>query len=237
MKKFFFYTLFFLSLPQILFSSVGIITAFDKHQDLLIDAFDSVTHKSFYSFDFYSGNINNVSYTVVKPNMGSLNNAIAALILIDKWNPDIILSFAFAGTLDTGLKQGDICIGNSFEWYEYGTEKDFGFVYGINTGLSKPVLCNFGSKNFPFVSVKIISGDKFIESKVKKDYLKTSFKASLVDSNSYHIAKVCNIAKKKNFIFRVVSDYSADNARKQFKDFAADYDYKKFNNIIFDFFK
>mgnify|MGYP000081797788 CR=1 FL=1 len=133
-----------------------------------------------------------IEYTGV----GKINAAIKAIEVIQKFNPDIIVNFGTAGSLQkkiTGLHEVSIF-----------KQRDMDAT-GLGFSIGETPFENVSSITFGREGLSCGTGDSFVTEKPK-------IKTDLVDMEAYAIAKVCLLNKKEFRCFKFVSDNANEAA-------------------------
>ena len=88
----------------------GIIGAMDEEVSSLIEAMTEDHVNMIANMEFHEGNLDGKPVVVVKCNVGKVNAAACAQILIDRFDVDRIINTGVAGSLDAKIDIGDIVI-------------------------------------------------------------------------------------------------------------------------------
>lgn len=146
--------------------------------------------------------------------VGKVESAINTTLLIQKYNPDIVINFGSCGSL-SNYKVGEVLevgeVYNDFETY----------------GLMESKSIKLQDKG-----VKCFTTDTFYNHRVKHParYTKMIQECDIVDMELYSIAKSCEIANKSLYCYKWVSD---DGSSQDWKANAA-LGYKNFKKIIYE---
>lgn len=185
--------------------------------------------------DFYSGILGDEKIVLVRSPMGKVNNAITAQLLISRFSIDTIYSISPAGALAENLKKGDVVVATGTYQHDFGAIKPYGFIWGmvpvpsvndkktyniLDAVLVKTVQSageRFNNKN-SIVDGILVSGDQFIASVDKKNWLRKKFNASAVDMGGAAIAQVCHGNKVRCCLIRVITDMAGIEARSDFAE-------------------
>jgi len=229
-----FVTVFFISVGTC-FADTGIIVALNStlkqiKTDLKIK---QISRKS--KREFYSGKINNVDVVLVRSPMGKVHNAVTTQVLLSSYPVKHVISLAPAGAIGKSINIGDAVIARKVYQHDFGTIKPYGFIWGrvpdgtgrdepgYNTAdirLIKTALYHadiLEKKNNRIVEGIIVTGDQYISSPDKKEWLRKKFKASAVDMGAAAIAQVCHANGVPYCIIRIITDKSTVNARSDFE--------------------
>ncbi len=175
--------------------------------------------------DFYSGNFENISIVVVVSGVCKVNAAIAAQLLIDKYDVTHVILTGVAGALDESLQIGDVVIANEVAHHDVEKEfltayyphiKDVFFktdikmvqdVVAISKSLSSSNKCYTG---------RVISGEAFIKDNNRHRLIET-FEPLCVDMESAAVGHVCYFNSIPFLIIRAISDLANESSTESFE--------------------
>ncbi len=243
------------AIPRMLLAATGIMGALgeeiaDIRKDMALENTVTVAGRS-----FFVGKCEGRDIVLVKSEIGKVNAAMTAQILIDKFNVDRIIFTGVAGGVDEKLKPGDIVIATKLAQHDYGIiqgnnltvnslliPRDGGKADSVTffdtdstlaqsaldaakqTQFKELSLARYG-KHYPVVTSGIIvTGDQFIASAKKREWLKKTLNASAVEMEGGAVAQVCETYRVPYIVIRAVSDLADDIATDTFikmKDTAA----------------
>ena len=98
---------------------IGVIVAEEKELSAIREIMTNVEEFNIYEKIFYKGRIENREVVVVKSNVGKVNSARVCQILIDKFNPNLVINVGTAGSVDNRLDIGDVVIANRLVQYDF----------------------------------------------------------------------------------------------------------------------
>ncbi len=173
----------------------------------------------------FTGIINNRFIVLAQSGVGKVNAALNTQYIIDTYKPNIIINTGVAGGIADGLDVGDIVIGT------YLVQHDFDVTV---LGYAKGYMCTGKNPDKPtvFYSDKtlisefeaaakgslnvhkgvIASGDTFVSDKNKKQDIKNTFNASVVEMEGAAIAQTATVNCIPFLIVRAISDLADDTA-------------------------
>lgn len=220
-----------LFLPCIAFGKTGIIVAMSYELDEIKR--DVAVEKSIERAGrrFYEGKLYGRDVVLVRSPMGKVNNAATVQILISEFDVRRIISLGPAGAVDKALKPGEAVVASEVYQHDFGAIKPYGFTPGnVPDGsrmgkkgysLSDKTLREsalkmpFNGKRFEGI---VVTGDQFISSGEKKEWLEKSFKADAVDTGAAAIAQVSYANGIPWCIIRVITDEAGVDARQRFDE-------------------
>jgi adenosylhomocysteine nucleosidase len=112
---------------------IGIISAMQNEFELIVDALENKEIKNICNIDFYTGTINNHKIIGVISGIGKVNSAITAALLINNFNPDLVINSGIAGGT-VGLNPRDIIIPEKLAYSDVDVrafEYEFGQIPGM----------------------------------------------------------------------------------------------------------
>jgi len=226
----------------------GIICAMNEEFIELEKIITDKKAQSCLSREFISGKINGNEVVSVVSRIGKVAAAVTTAILIEKYNVDAIVFCGIAGSIGDNVKIGDIIIANSCVQHDfYLSDNDIFRIPILNISnipcdklltekckkaaevFSKKArenteICEFlDSINVSSQSVftgVIASGDQFISSKDKKNWIKEHIDGVLcAEMEGAAVAQVCFEAGIPCSVIRVISDCADDEADVSFDKF------------------
>jgi len=202
--------------------------------------------------ELYQGRLYGEKVVVVRSPMGKVNNALTVQLLLSNRRIDRVVSFAPCGALDQTLAVGDVVVASKVYQHDFGTVKPYGFVWnrvpdgtasqenGYNV-LQKSVADQLVSTAFPRANNRlrkgvIVTGDQFISSDSKRQWLLRKFNAIGVDTGAAAIAQVCYASRVPLVAVRIVTDHAGVSARADFRKsvpgYRSDIDIKDLLRIV-----
>lgn len=175
--------------------------------------------------NFYEGHFEHVPVVAVVSGVCKVNAAIAAQILIDKFDVTHVILTGVAGALDDQLEIGDIVIADEIAYHDVAKEilteyhpwmKDIYFRTDkkmLNDAIS--ILEGFELKNNYYVG-RIITGEAFVTEK-ERDKLIKEFNPMCVDMESGSVAHVCFANAIPFIVIRSISDNANENGSETFE--------------------
>ena len=190
---------------------IGIIVAMDKEFAQLQKVF---------------GNDSNI--VLQKCGIGKVNAAIGATMMIEKHQPDVIISSGCAGGADPSLNVGDVVVAMETTYHDAycGDNCAYGQIMGMPKRYELAdkliaIVQQFGSDCHPITMGLTVSGDWFVDSREKMREIMQRFpEAKAVDMESCSIAQVCYTFGVPFVSFRIISDVPLkDHKAEMYFDF------------------
>ncbi len=198
---------------------LGILGAMDIEVDGLKAMATDVTEEKISGKTFICGKIHGKDVVIAKCGIGKVNAALCAEAMILKYNPDLIINTGVAGSLTRDLLIGDIVIADSVCQHDFDTSPlgdPIGLIPEVN--LVKIPADKAAKEKLEAVIKKlglnsktgtVASGDAFIASSEKKDFIVSYFGALACEMEGASIGQVCAVNNTPFAVLRALSD-SAD---------------------------
>lgn len=204
---------------------IGIIGAMDSEVRILCEKLSGKEIIEFQGLQFNKGILDGKEVVVVKSGIGKVNAALCAQLLIIKFGAEKVINTGIAGATGTGLGIFDFVVSTATVYHDFDCAF-FGYEAGQIPGMAKEfsadasmvesTLKAFGetefSKKHKMIKGLIASGDQFISSGEKKDYIKNTFNPLCVEMEGSAIAHACTLNKTPFVIIRCMSDMADDSA-------------------------
>ena len=218
---------------------IGIIVAEEKELLALLEVIQTKEEIKIFEKIFYKGRIENKEVIVVKSNVGKVNSARVCQILIDKFNPNMIINIGTAGSVDNRLEIGDVVVADRLYQYDFdvtpfgrkiGEIENIGEYIKVDSNLLK--LFN----GLDIVIGSIASGDKFVVDREEKDNIRSKFDAICIEMEGASIAQVCYLCKVPFLVIRSITDKLDGSSKIDFETFL-ELSSKKAVNILKEILK
>lgn len=187
--------------------------AMQVETDLLINNLKEKEKVILNGYEFYKGNINDVSVVISKTKVGMVNSSVATILGINAFNPRCVINQGVAGGHDINIHKGDIVIGefvanmNSYKTPELkkgeGSRMERWELMTFNEGtdvykekiLGDITLANvfyeFFKDNFNVYRGTIVSGDGWNREYDRIAWYITEFNSLAEDMETYSVYKIC----------------------------------------------
>jgi adenosylhomocysteine/aminodeoxyfutalosine nucleosidase len=149
-------------------------------------------------------------------------------MLIEKFGCDQLLFSGVAGAINPNLKIGDLIIANALCQHDlditaFGHPYGFvpeGEVYIATDKKLRDTAKKIASKNNLILQEGVIAtGDQFVASTDRKDFIASTFKADALEMEGSSVAVVCNALNIPFFVLRAISDSADGGADIDFDTF------------------
>ena len=226
---------------------IGIIGAMDIEVEELINSMKDIKKETISNIDFYEGTLQGKNVVVAECGVGKVHAAVCTQTMILKYAPNVIINTGVAGSLSTELGIADIVISDGVVQHDFDVSS-FGKPVGLISGIDLiKIPCNEelvkklknDAKVLEDTNVvvgTVASGDQFISSKEKKDYIINNFNALCTEMEGASIGHVCYINNVDFCIVRAMSDKADGTAHMDFPSFV-DIAVKKSIKLINNFLR
>lgn len=196
----------------------GLVIATKQELEGVLEALGKVEKRVQGAFDLYFVKRESCEIIVCFSGPGEISSAAATQMLITGYGVEAVLNFGFAGALDNSLGYMETLIVKDVCHYDFDLsqleELEVGRYFGYPEAAVKPVgdLVERAVENFPSVKlVRLASGDKFIASEEKKQWLVDTFSADVCDMEGAGVVLTANKNGIPSLLLKIVSDH-ADEA-------------------------
>ena len=210
---------------------LGIIGAMTAEVEALTSVMteEKLTAKA--GMTFYEGKIDGRQCVVVQSGIGKVNAAMCAQILADLFPVTAIVNTGVAGSLDAALDIGDAVVATDAVQHDMDTSH-LGDPVGQIPGL--PVYAFPADENLAALALaaaktvvpemtvrrgRVVSGDQFICTSEKKDWLVKTFGASCAEMEGAAVAQAAWRNHLPWLVIRAISDKADDSAEMDYPSF------------------
>ena len=191
---------------------IGIIAAMEPEINHIINSLIDRQQYTINGITIYEGTIGIHKAVVSLSGVGKVNPAVNTALLINKFNPDLIINSGIAGG-SKELKTGDFVIADSLTYSDFDCEA-FNYHFGQVPGMPqfyysdekyKELLEKFLIDNkINFKNTLILTADAFrLSAKEIKNKVNSSFATEMEGTS---IAQTCYKLKTPFLSFRIISD-------------------------------
>lgn len=212
---------------------LGIIGAMDEEVSKLKECMKDVTVTQKAGMNFFKGRLNKKEVVVVRSGIGKVNAAICAQILVDEFEVSALINTGIAGSLKNEINIGDVVVSSDVLHHDMDAVA-FGYALGqvprmevLSFEADKRLieLAEISCKKVnPEIGVfvgRIVSGDQFVSSKEKKDWIFKTFDGYCTEMEGAAIAHTAYLNQIPFVIIRAISDKADDSAHMDYPTFEA----------------
>lgn len=227
---------------------IGIICALSIEVEGLAKLLENKKENTFAKMKYISGTINGKEVVMTECGIGKVNAAMSTQVMIDKYNPDVIINSGIAGSVSRELKIGDIviskdCVQHDFDGTQMGDPKGL-IQYNDETRIDIPVSEAVAAKLFDackdientnVILGRIATGDIFVAEKAMRSAIADEFCAVACEMEGGAVAQVCYRNDVPCAVLRCISDDFDENQFMDFMEFrflAADKSISAIKNFL-----
>jgi len=177
---------------------------------------------------FYLAEFRGLDLILAYSKIGKVNAATTATVLVEKFNAKKILFSGVAGAIDKDLEIGDLIIATKTCQHDVDlTVFDYppGFIpeskvyFECDEELNRIAMNVAERLKINLKKGIIASGDQFIHSKERKEWIKNTFKASAIEMEGGAVGCVAWTLNIPFFMLRSISDTAEEGAGVDFDEF------------------
>jgi len=207
---------------------IAIMGAMPEEIEPLLKKLDNIKRVDYANNSYYKAKYNGVDIIVAYSKIGSAFSTLTATVLIQHFGCNKLLFSGVAGAISSELKIGDLIYATKLCKHDLDITA-FGhphgyvpegkvFIYPDESLIE--VAKNVARKNqIDLKSGIIATGDQFISSNEKKEWIKKTFNADALEMEGYSVALVCSCLNVPFFILRAISDSADMDASFDFDTF------------------
>ena len=212
---------------------LGIIGAMDVEVKELREMMQDPQAQTVAGMTFYQGTIKGKEVVVVRSGIGKVNAGLCSQILVDRYHVDGIINTGIAGSLRNEIHIGDIVLSTTAVQHDMDAS-GFGYSVGeipqmgikefpTDDGLRELAIkcCQQANPDIQTFSGRVASGDQFISSKDKKNWIHDTFDAYCTEMEGAAIAQAAYLNQIPCLIIRAISDKADDSANMDYSVFEA----------------
>ncbi len=210
--------------------TIGIIGAMDEEIAFIKSISEIISAKNILGLDFFVGKYGSNSVVIVKSGIGKVNAAACAQVLIDHFAVDCVINVGVAGAIYKELKIGDVVISTDTVQHDMDVS-----ALGDPIGTIPRLEESFFKADEELIALaeevgeyleghnvykgRIASGDQFISSVEKKNFIWNNFKAYCAEMEGAAIAHVCYLNRIPFVVIRSISDNADGDAEMSYNEF------------------
>ncbi len=207
---------------------IGIIGAMREEITPLLEYYKEYETISYANNEFYKINFNDNIIIIVQSKIGKVFSSITSSILIEKFKVDKVLFTGVAGGISKDLKIGDLMYASSVCQHDFditafghkpGYIPDAGIFIDADYNLISIAKKVANELDINLKKGIIATGDQFISSNEKRDFIVKNFNASAIEMEGAAVGFTCNTLNIPFFILRSISDTANDEANINFDEF------------------
>lgn len=209
---------------------IGIIGAMQQEVAILKDALNNCQEVSKGGCTYYSGQLHGVDVVLLQSGIGKVAAAIGTAILLDEYQPDVVINTGSAGGFDATLNVGDVVISTEVRHHDADVTA-FGYEIGQMAGqpaafqadeklmaVAEKALESMVGKHA--VRGLICTGDVFVCTAERQAFIRANFPSVIaVEMEASAIAQTCHQFQVPFVVVRAISDVADKESPMSFDEF------------------
>ncbi len=210
---------------------LGIIGAMKDEVAQLKEAMSGVEISIIAGMEFYKGIIGGKETVVVQSGIGKVNAAVCAQALIDRYGVDGIVNTGIAGSLKAEINIGDMVLSTDAVQHDVDATifgdpagqipnmEVFSFAADERLRSLAKQCCRQVNPELGVFEGRVVSGDQFVSSREKKEWLEETFGGYCTEMEGAAIAHAAYLNQVPFLIIRAISDKADDSAQMDYPEF------------------
>jgi adenosylhomocysteine/aminodeoxyfutalosine nucleosidase len=208
--------------------TIGIMGAMVEEIEPLLEFFKEYETIEYAKNRYYKTSYNGHEIIIAYSKIGKVFASLTASIMIEKFGVEKLLFSGVAGAIDSSLKIGDLIVAKGLVQHDLDITA-FGHPYGY---VPEGEVCILADEELLKISKDvakeldielkegiIATGDQFIASNDKKEWIGKTFNAQALEMEGASVAVVCDALDVPFFILRAISDSADMDAGFDFDEF------------------
>lgn len=209
---------------------IGIIGAMSEELEILLSEMNKERSERKANMTFHKGKVYGKDVVAVVCGIGKVNAAVCTQILISEYKVDTVINVGVAGGIGKEIYPGDVVIADTLVQHDMDTTV-FGDKYGqiprldtfdFKCDAKLIALAQAACKELSDIKSftgRIVTGDQFIASLEKIQWLSSEFEAFACEMEGGSIAQVCYLNNVPFIVIRSISDNANNGAHMDFQKF------------------
>jgi len=207
---------------------IAIMGAMAEEIEPLLEKLDDIVRVDYADNRYYKAKYKGVEVIVAYSKIGCAFSTLTATVLIEHFGCDKLLFSGVAGAINSELKIGDLIYASKLCKHDLDITA-FGHPHGFvpegkvfiypDDGFIEIAKGVANKKGIELKSGVIATGDQFVSSKEKKEWIQKTFSADALEMEGYSVALVCDALNIPFFILRAISDSADESADVDFDAF------------------
>jgi len=207
---------------------IAILGAMPEEIEPLLEKLEKIHRIDYADNSYYKAKYNGIELVIAYSKIGCAFSTLTATILIEHFGCDRLLFSGVAGAINDTFKIGDIIYADKLCKHDLDITA-FGHPHGFvpegkvyiypDSNLISIAKEVAKERGIDLKEGTIATGDQFISSTKKKEWIKTTFHADALEMEGYSVALVCDALNIPFFILRAISDSADSDASFDFDTF------------------
>ncbi|WP_100752076.1 5'-methylthioadenosine/S-adenosylhomocysteine nucleosidase [Vibrio salilacus] len=209
---------------------IGIIGAMEQEVSILKQAIENGKTVNKAGCTFFSGKLNGVDVVLLQSGIGKVAAAVGTTVLLNEYQPDLVINTGSAGGFDSTLNLGDVVISTEVRHHDADVTA-FGYEMGQMAQqpaafLADKKLIDVAEKALAQMEGKhavrglICTGDAFVCTAERQAFIRKHFPSVIaVEMEASAIAQTCHQFKVPFVVVRAISDVADKESPMSFEEF------------------
>lgn len=209
---------------------IAIIGAMEEEVSLLRSKLANLSTETHANFEYYQGQIGTLDIVLLRSGIGKVNAAVSTALLLDRYQPNLVINTGSAGGFHTDLEVGDIVISQSVCHHDVDVTP-FGYELGQVPGspacfLPDPGLVKIAQesveslKQVSHMQGLIATGDRFMHQADDVEKTRQQFPEMIAcEMEAAAIAQTCHSMDTPFVIIRSLSDIAGKENALTFEQY------------------
>ena len=209
-------------------TKLAIMGAMQEEVEPLLAFFDDVKETVYANNKYFEVNYNGLDIVIAYSKIGKVFASLTASTMIQKFGCDTLLFSGVAGGINPKLEIGDLIIADKLCQHDLDITA-FGHPHGYvpegnvfietDESLRKIAIEVAKDKNLKVIEGTIATGDQFVHSSERKEFIESTFNADALEMEGASVAVICDALNVPFFILRAISDTADMEAGFDFEEF------------------
>jgi len=212
-------------------SKIAIMGAMPEEIEPLLERVENINRVEYANNSYYEATYKGKELVIAYSKIGKVFSSLTASTLLEKFECSTLLFSGVAGAINPELNIGDLIIAEKLCQHDLDISI-FGHAYGFvpegavfvhSDEKLRDIAKEVASKNgLKVVEGTIATGDQFVASNERKEFIETNFQADALEMEGASVAVVCDALDVPFFVLRAISDTANDDAGVDFDEFMID---------------
>ena len=209
-------------------SKIAIMGAMPEEIEPLLERVENINRVEYANNSYYEATYKGKELVIAYSKIGKVFSSLTASTLLEKFECSTLLFSGVAGAINPELNIGDLIIAEKLCQHDLDISI-FGHAYGFvpegavfvhSDEKLRDIAKEVASKNgLKVVEGTIATGDQFVASNERKEFIETNFQADALEMEGASVAVVCDALDVPFFVLRAISDTANDDAGVDFDEF------------------
>jgi adenosylhomocysteine/aminodeoxyfutalosine nucleosidase len=209
-------------------SKIAIMGAMPEEIEPLLERVENINKVEYANNSYYEATYKGKELVIAYSKIGKVFSSLTASTLLEKFECSTLLFSGVAGAINPELNIGDLIIADKLCQHDLDISI-FGHAYGFvpegavfvdSDAKLRAIAKEVAQKNnLKVIEGTIATGDQFVASNERKEFISTHFKADALEMEGASVAVVCDALNVPFFVLRAISDTANDDAGVDFDEF------------------